>query len=101
MQDVLVQALNVASLEWHHSGERNIRHYPQAPKIRLVVSVPAFCNDFGSEVGRCAYMFVYDLAGRKEFAYPKVTNFHSILFVYQNVVQLYISVQDLLLMQVV
>jgi len=100
VEDLQVQIFHVICLEGHCSIEHGEEHHASRPQVCLEALVALVSDNFWSYVSRSSTLLKHDLSGLHLLADSKVANFHISLTVQQNVVQLNVTVQNSLRMNV-
>ena len=95
-----MQILHVIGFEWHCSIKHRKKHNSCRPQISLKSLVTFVSDDFGSDVGWSPGLLVHDLVGLHWFTDAKISYFDIPFTIEQNVVKLYVTMQNFLAVDV-
>lgn len=101
IDDLLLQLAHVSGLERHRSEEHRVEHDASAPDVRLEASVALASEDLWGDVGWCSALLRLQLVlVLDELADSEVADLDVALRGQEDVVQLDVSVEHLLLVDV-
>lgn len=100
VEDFFIQLLDGVSLKRDFSSQGNECQNPQTPHVCLKSFVSLLFDDFGSQVGRSAYVFEDSFPHLHFPADSEVAHLDLVLVVEENVVEFDVSVEDLLFVQI-
>ena len=95
-----MKVLHVVRLEWHCAVKHREKHDTSAPQVRFESLVTFVLDDLGRDVGRRSTLLVHGLPGLDCLRHTEVGNFDAALSIKQNIVKLYVTVQNFLAVDV-
>ena len=95
-----MQILHVICFKGHCSIEHCEEHNSCGPQISFKALVTFVPYDFRRDVRRSTRLLIHDLVGLNWFTDAEISDFDVTLTIEQNIVQLYVTMQNLLAMNV-
>ena len=95
-----MQIFHVICFEWYCASEKGEKNNTCTPHIRLKPFVSLIPDNFGGNIGGSTTLLIHHLALFHSFWDSKISNFDHTFTVEQNIVQLDVSMQNWLRMNV-
>ena len=90
-----MEILDIRTFERHATIKHCIQHHSSTPDIHSKALIAIFIQNFRGDVGRSTTLLMNALAILYDLADTKVPNFYMAFAVQKDIVQLYVSMQNL------
>ena len=95
-----MQVLHVVGLEGYRSIKHGIKDDTGAPQVSFETLVTPISDDFRCDIGRRAALLSHDFIRADLLTHTEICDLDHTLAIEEDVIQLYISVQDILAVKV-